>query len=211
MTDLFDRMFDRIMDMPIRQRVLLLGSSVFLLFFAYGYLLYLPRNDDIQTKETNLVALRQDRDRKLALVADLPRARQQVAELAAALKKAVAQLPGTKEIPDLLSGISAVARESGLEIQQFRQKPENFQEFYAEVPVEILVRGTYWQVEAFLKRVSDLTRIVNVSDIGIKAPALIENDPVRLQTACAATTFRFLDEAERQRLAKEREKKEGKP
>lgn len=211
MTDLFDRIFDRIMDMPIRQRVLLLGGSVFLLFFAYGYLLYLPRNADIQMKETNLVALRQDRDRKLALVADLPRARQQVAELTAALKEAVAQLPGTKEIPDLLSGISAVARESGLEIQQFRQKPENFQEFYAEVPVEILVRGTYWQVEAFLKRVSDLTRIVNVSDIGIKAPALIENDPVRLQTACAATTFRFLDEAERQRLAKEREKKEGKP
>lgn len=207
-----NELFDRIMDMPVRQRVLLLVGSVFLLFFLYGYMLYLPRNAEISEKEENLVALEQDRDRKLALVSNLPQLRQEVADLNAALKEAVAQLPDTKEIPDLLSGISAVARESGLEIQQFRQKAENYQEFYAEVPVEILVKGTYWQVEQFFKKVADLTRIVNVSDIGIKAPTLIENDPVKLQTSCAATTFRFLDEEERERIRKEREKqkKEGK-
>ena len=93
----------------------------------------------------------QDRDRKAALVANLPQAKQEVADLNAALKQAIAQLPDTKEIPDLLSGISAVARESGLEIQQFRQKPEIYQDFYAEVPVEILVQGTYWQVESVLQ------------------------------------------------------------
>ena len=207
-----NELFDRIMDMPVRQRVLLLVGSVFLLFFLYGYLLYLPRNAEIEEKDENLVALEKDRDRKAALVANLPQLRQEVADLNAALKKAVAQLPDTKEIPDLLSGISAVARESGLEIQQFRQKSENYQDFYAEVPVEILVKGTYWQVEQFFKKVADLTRIVNVGDIGIKAPTLIENDPVQLQTSCAATTFRFLDEEERERIKKEREKKakEGK-
>lgn len=207
-----NELFDRIMDMPVRQRVLLLVGSVFLLFFLYGYMLYLPRNAEISEKEENLVALEQDRDRKLALVSNLPQLRQEVADLNAALKEAVAQLPDTKEIPDLLSGISAVARESGLEIQQFRQKAENYQDFYAEVPVEILVKGTYWQVEQFFKKVADLTRIVNVGNIGIKAPTLIENDPVKLQTSCAATTFRFLDEEERARIKKERDKqkKEGK-
>jgi len=200
-------LFDRVMDMPVRQRVLLLVGSVFLLFFLYGYLLYLPRNAEIDEKQENLVALEKDRDRKQALVSNLPQLRQEVADLNAALKKAVAQLPDTKEIPDLLSGISAVARESGLEIQQFRQKAETYQDFYAEVPVEILVKGTYWQVEQFFKKVADLTRIVNVGDIGIKAPTLIENDPVQLQTSCAATTFRFLDEEERDRIKKEREKK----
>ncbi|MBX3025753.1 type 4a pilus biogenesis protein PilO [bacterium] len=203
-----NEIFDRIMDMPVRQRVLLLVGSVFLLFFLYGYLLYLPRNAEIDEKQENLSALEKDRDRKQALVANLPQLRQEVADLNAALKKAVAQLPDTKEIPDLLSGISAVARESGLEIQQFRQKQENYQDFYAEVPVEILVKGTYWQVEQFFKKVADLTRIVNVGDIGIKAPTLIENDPVQLQTSCAATTFRFLDEEERERIRKEREKKQ---
>ena len=203
-----NELFDRIMDMPVRQRVLLLFGSVFLLFFLYAYLLYLPRNAEIDEKRENLIALEKDRDRKAALVANLPQLRQEVADLNAALKQAVAQLPDTKEIPDLLSGISAVARESGLEIQQFRQKQENYQDFYAEVPVEILVKGTYWQVEQFFKKVADLTRIVNVGDIGIKAPTLIENDPVQLQTSCAATTFRFLDEEEREKIKKEREKKQ---
>jgi len=205
-----NELFDRLLDMPVRQRVLLIVGSVFLLFFFYSWFLFLPRNAEIQTKEENLVALQQDRDRKAALVANLPQARLEVADLNAALKEAVEQLPDTKEIPDLLSGISAVARDAGLEIQQFKQKPEIYQEFYAEVPVEILVKGSYWQVESFFKRVAELTRIVNVGNIGIKAPTLIENDPVKLQTSCAATTFRFLDEAERARIAKERKEKEGK-
>jgi type IV pilus assembly protein PilO len=204
-----NELFDRIMEMPLRQRVLLLTGGVFLCFFAYASGLYLPRHEEIQTRADNLDALRKDRDRKVALVANLPRARQAVAVLKAALKEAVAQLPDTKEIPDLLNAISAAARESGLEIRQFRQEPETYQEFYAAVPVEILVRGSYWQVEAFFQRVSELTRIVNVGDIGIKAPALIENDPVLLQTSCAATTFRFLDEAERQRIATARDEKGG--
>jgi type IV pilus assembly protein PilO len=205
-----NELLDRILDMPVRQRVLLLVAVVFLVFGGYAYMIYWPRADEISEKEETVENLRQDRDRKAALVANMAQAKQEVADLNAALKQAIAQLPDTKEIPDLLSGISSVARESGLEIQQFRQKPEVYQEFYAEVPVEILVRGAYWQVEAFLQRVSDLTRIVNVSDIGIKAPTLIESDPIKLQTSCAATTFRFLDEEERARIAKEREKKEGK-
>ena len=206
-----NELFDRILDMPVRQRVLLLVATVFLVFGGYAYLVYWPRVDEIAEKQETVVQLRQDRDRKAALVANLAQTRLDVAELNAALKLAIAQLPDTKEIPDLLSGISAVAREAGLEIQQFKQKAEVYQEFYAEVPVEILVRGAYWQVESFFQRVSALTRIVNMSDIGMKAPTLIESDPVKLQTSCAATTFRFLDEEERARIAKEREaKKEGK-
>jgi type IV pilus assembly protein PilO len=196
--------------MPVRQRVLLLVATVFLVFGGYAYLLYWPRADEIADKEQTVEALRQDRDRKAALVANLPQAKIELADLNAQLNKAIAQLPDTKEIPDLLSGISSVAREAGLEIQQFRQKQETYQDFYAEVPVEILVKGAYWQVESFFQRVSGLTRIVNMGQIGIKAPTLIESDPVKLQSSCAATTFRFLDEAERERIAAERAKKEGK-
>jgi type IV pilus assembly protein PilO len=201
---------DRIMDMPVRQRVLLLVGAVFLLFFGYAYFVYWPRADMIVQKRLDLEVLEKDRNRKKALIANLDDARRELEDLRAALRRAVAQLPDTKEIPDLLSGISSVARESGLEIAQFRQRPEIYQDFYAEVPVEILVRGTYFQVEEFLKQVSALTRIVNVKDIGMKGPNLVEEDPVKLQTSCSATTFRFLDEEERERIRKERESKERK-
>lgn len=201
-----NELFDRIMEMPTRQRVLLLVGSVGLIFFAYAYFVYWPRNDVIAAKEQTLEKMRSDRDRKAVLVANLEQARKQVEDLKAGLKKAVAELPDTKEIPDLLSNISAVARDAGLEIAQFRQRPEVFREFYAEVPVEVRVRGAYFQVEEFFRKVSGLMRIVNMADIGMKAPAKIVGDPIRLETSCSATTFRFLDEEERERIAKEREK-----
>jgi type IV pilus assembly protein PilO len=199
-------LLDRIMDMPPRQRVLVLVGGVGLIFFLYAYFIYWPRGAQIEQKQKNLESMRLDRDRKAALVANLEQAKKQVEDLRAGLKEAVAQLPDTKEIPDLLSNVSAVGRDAGLDIAQFRQLPEVFREFYAEVPVEIRVRGTYFQVEEFFRKVSQLTRIVNVANIGIKAPAKIVDDPIRLETSCAATTFRFLDEEERERLAKEREK-----
>lgn len=203
-------LLERFMELPPRQRLTLLVGGIVLVFFLYAYFLYWPGATRIGQMETQLNALRQERDRKAKLAANLSEARQQVADLQAALKEAVTQLPDTKEIPDLLSAISGVGRESGLEIVQFRQREERYQDFYAEVPVEMLVRGSYFQVEAFFGRVSQLQRIVNVSNISIKSPVVIPDDPVRLETACSVTTFRFLDEEERERIRKQREAEQGK-
>jgi type IV pilus assembly protein PilO len=192
--------------MPTRQRVLLLVGVVGALFLLYANFVYWPRSASIADKQESLESMIASRDAKAKLVANLAKAKEEVADLNAALKEAVAQLPDTKEIPDLLSNISTVVTDSGLEIALFRPRPEVYREFYAEVPVEILVRGTYFQVEEFFNQVSQLTRIVNVADIGLKAPATIADDNIRLETSCSATTFRFLDEEERERIAKEREK-----
>jgi len=202
-------LLERILDLPPRQRVLLLVGGVALLFFAYAYFLYWPRSALIEDKEQRKTDLVIDRDRKKAMVANLERTRKEVAQLEGDLRKAVAQLPDTKEIPDLLSSISSLGRESGLEILQFRQRPEKFEEFYAEVPVDILVRGTYHQVAAFFDKVGHMARIVNVGNVNTKSPAKIEGDALELDTACVAVTFRFLDEAERDRIAKQKEKEKG--
>jgi len=202
-------LLERILDLPPRQRVFLLVGGVALLFFAYAYFLYWPRSALIDDKEQRKLDLTLDRDRKKALVANLERTRKEVAQLDGDLRKAVAQLPDTKEIPDLLSSVSSLGRESGLEILQFRQRPEKFEEFYAEVPVDILVRGTYHQVAAFFDKVGRMARIVNVTNVNTKSPAKIEGDALELDTACVAVTFRFLDEAERERIAKQKEKEKG--
>ncbi|HVO28285.1 MAG TPA: type 4a pilus biogenesis protein PilO [Candidatus Margulisiibacteriota bacterium] len=202
-------LLERILDLPPRQRVLALVGGVALLFFVYAYFLYWPRSAEIDEKEQHKAELTSDRDRKKAMVANLERTRKEVAQLDGDLRKAVAQLPDTKEIPDLLSSISSLGRESGLEIIQFRQRPEKFEEFYAEVPVDILVKGTYHQVAAFFDKVGHMARIVNVSNVTTKSPAKIEAEAIELDTACVATTFRFLDEAERERIAKQKEKEKG--
>ncbi len=198
-------LIERFLELPPRQRAIAVVAGVGVVVFLYLYMAYWPRAENIQRMEKKLTQLQHDRDRKAKLAANLSAARQEVTDLRAALKEAVAQLPDTKEIPELLSSISGVGRESGLEIVQFRQRKEEFRDFYAEVPVDMLVRGSYAQVEKFFGSVSQLQRIVNIRNLIVKSPVPIPEDPVRLETSCSATTFRFLDEKERERIRKKRE------
>lgn len=203
-------LIERFLALPPRQRIFAVVGAVAAVFLGYYQLLFSPRNADIAKREKELAALRQERQEKQKLADDLPAARQRVADLEAELKKAKARLPDQREIPQLLSTISAVARESGLEVVQFRPAPEEYFDFYAEVPVAMKVKGSFYQVHAFFTRVSALLRIVNIGGISIATPVLAPPDPVRLDINCRTTTFRFLDEAERERIAKQRKQKDGK-
>lgn len=206
MNDLLERFFE----LSPRQRMVAIVAAVVVVLGAYVYLSYWPRSEQIRKKEGELVSLKDERDKKAKLAANLNDARVQVAALEAELREAEAKLPKDKEIPDLLSQIAAAGAEAGLEIPQFRQKPQEFREFYAEVPVDMVVRGGFFEVENFFDRVGKLTRIVNMNAISMKSPAQVKGDPLRIDVACRATTFRFLDEAERQKIAEQKKAKEGK-
>ncbi|GIW44160.1 MAG: hypothetical protein KatS3mg077_1442 [Candidatus Binatia bacterium] len=203
-------LLERLFELPPRQRILAIVGAVAGVVLLYAYFLYWPREAQIEEKTKQIEQLRRDRDRKAALVGNIEQARQEVQKLNGDLRKAMAELPDTKEIPELLSTISSLGIESGLEIVQFKQRDEQYEEFYASVPVDIVVRGTFHQVATFFDKVGRMPRIVNVSGVSIKAPQRIEGSEVVLDTSCAAVTFRFLDDAERERLAKQREKG-GKP
>jgi type IV pilus assembly protein PilO len=121
------------------------------------------------------------------------------------LKKAVAELPNQKQIAALLTHISAKAQEAGLNVILFRPRTENLQEFYAEVPVDITVKGSFHNTVSFFDAVGRLDRLVNIDNIGFKNPT-ISGDNVILETTSVATAFRFLNEAERKKAAEDRAK-----
>lgn len=202
MNDLLERLFA--LD---RQRRLLAYAGVLVAVgFLFWYLLYSPAAAALAAQAEKVETLRQDAAKKTRLASRLEEYRQEVKELDAQLRKALAQLPDQKEIPDLLSTVSSLGRESGLEILLFRQRPEIYQDFYAEVPVEMLMRGAYVQVTRFLGKVGALDRIVNVNDISMKTP-VIRDERMVIDTSCTAVTFRFLSEEERARIAAEKAKK----
>ncbi|HEY2387738.1 MAG TPA: type 4a pilus biogenesis protein PilO [Candidatus Binatia bacterium] len=199
MSDYIERFFE----LETRQRILVCCLTVLAVFGGYYYFVYSGRSAELAQLTERVEKLRDQRTAKQKLVANIDEARTAVRDLQAAVRKAEVQLPDKKEIPDLLSAISSAGRESGLEIMLFRQKPERFQDFYAEVPVDVLVRGNYHQVATFFDRVGQLDRIVNVSDIAMKEPK-DESGTMIIDTSCSAVTFRFLDEAERQKVAQQK-------
>jgi len=187
---------------PSRKIAIAIGVPL-LVLLAYWFLVVSPRMSRTSQLAAHIEEMEQERDKKKFEAEQMPERQKEVDALDKQLKFALTRLPDEKEIPELLSSISNLGRDSGLEILVFRQMPEGYQEFYAEVPVEMSVRGNYHQVAQFLDRVGKLDRIVNVSSIALKAPKNVD-ESVQLDVNSRITTFRFLSEAERQRLIKEK-------
>jgi type IV pilus assembly protein PilO len=200
-----NQLLTQLLRLPRQQKIgILAGLIIFLLVIGYFYV-YLPADDRVTKLAEEITSVRNDRDKKKALSANLPKLQRELQEWDAKLKAAVAQLPDRKEIPDLLSSLSTKAREAGLEILLFRPRAENFQEFYAEIPVDIVVRGGFFNAVTFFDEVGKLNRLVNIDNIDLKNPK-VGGDQVALEISTLATTYRFLDEAERKKVAEEKAK-----
>ncbi len=195
-------LIERLLGLEPRQKLgVILGAPLLILVLYYVFLAG-PRVVETAGLRQRVAEMEEDRIRKQAQTADRDKAAAQLRDVEQALARAMTQLPDRKEIPDLLSSISLLGRDSGLDILVFRQRPEAYREFYAEVPVEMEVRGTYHQVAAFLDEVGRLDRIVNVSNIEVTSPE-IQGGDLLLKARSRVTTFRFLSESERKKLTEE--------
>jgi type IV pilus assembly protein PilO len=202
-------LISRILELPKHQQIgLLVGLILAILVVDFLYL-YSPNSDRISSLSEEIEGARNERDKKKKLAANLPKLQQEIRNLDGMLKQAVAQLPDQKEVPNLLSSISNKARESGLEIIVFRPRAENFQDFYAEIPVDVVVRGGFHNVATFFDEVGRLDRLVNLGNINLKHYRVNE-DNVTIQASTMATTFRFLNEGERKKVADEKARAKAK-
>lgn len=120
----------------------------------------------------------------------------QLAEIEQSFGAMLRQLPGKTEVPSLLVDISQTGLAAGLQEELFRPQGEQIREFYAELPIQIRVTGTYQELARFINDVAALPRIVTVHDIALKG----RNDlpPGDLVMDLTAKTYRYLEEGEEQ-------------
>jgi type IV pilus assembly protein PilO len=200
-----NQLIDKIIDLPKLQKLGILAAIILLAGALYYSFLHAPLDDQIAKLADSVEIAKNEKIAKSKKAADIPRLRKDLAYLQLELKKAVAQLPDKKEIAQLLSGISAKAQGAGLNVLTFRPRAERLQEFYAEIPVDITVKGNYHEMISFFDNVGRLDRLINIDNLGFKNPT-VANDRVILETTTVATAYRFLDEAERKKVAEERAK-----
>ena len=200
-----NQILDAILERSTAQKIAMLAVTVILMIALYYSFLFGPRADELAKLADSVEIARNEKTVKTQKAANLSRLRQDLQRLDAELRKAVAQLPEKREIPELLSSISSKAQQSGLDVLLFRPRAESYQEFYAEVPVDITVKGNFYNTVNFFDEVGRMDRLVNIDNIGFKNPT-ISGDNVVLETTSVATAFRFLDEAERKKVAEEKAK-----
>ncbi len=104
------------------------------------------------------------------------------------------QLPSQNEMPSLLEDISRTGIATGLTFELFAPAPEVSHDFYIELPIQIIVNGTYQQLAIFLSRVAEMNRIVTLHDFVIEAPQLNKDkkiNPDILTMKLTATIYRY--------------------
>ncbi|HXT54333.1 MAG TPA: type 4a pilus biogenesis protein PilO [Candidatus Eisenbacteria bacterium] len=200
-----NQILDAILERSTAQKIAMLAVTVILMIALYYSFLFGPRADELAKLADSVEIARNEKTVKTQKAANLSRLRQDLQRLDAELRKAIAQLPEKREIPELLSSISSKAQQSGLDVLLFRPRAESYQEFYAEVPVDITVKGNFYNTVNFFDEVGRMDRLVNIDNIGFKNPT-VSGDNVVLETTSVATAFRFLDEAERKKVAEEKAK-----
>ena len=186
---------EKIFKMPTRQKIAV--WVIVLVAIALGFYFALIKSKqtelkDLQTKLNNLQTQIQE-NRKIA--DNLPLLQKEYNDLSMALDRALTELPNQKEIPSLLTSITTAGKGAGLDFLVFKPQSEEPMEFYAKVPVDISVSGAYYEVARFFNAVSELPRIVNISNV-VVSDISGAGERTNMKVACIATTFRFLDKKE---------------
>ncbi len=164
---------------------------------AFYFLYYTDKAKEIKGLENQAEKLRQEITTAKAIAAKLDEHLAEMEETKRLFAEASVLLPQKKEIPSLLTNISALGTNSGLNMATFSPGGERRQEFYAEIPVSISVKGPYHNIGTFLYEVSKLDRIVSAINISLGGGSMQRGEMV-LGSNINLITYRFLEEAEMQ-------------
>jgi type IV pilus assembly protein PilO len=119
--------------------------------------------------------------------------REQLATIEQEFGEMLKQLPNKSEMEALLTDINQAGLGRGLQFILFKPAPtEKKSEFYAELPISVKLTGNYHDMGAFASDVSQLPRIVTLSNISLKH----DKKSGGLEMAATARTYRYLDDDE---------------
>jgi len=162
------------------------GVGVFVWYYE------LPFREDMDARQTQLTALRNDVAKGQATAKQLGQFRAEVDDLEARLGSLRAVLPEEKDAADLLRRMQTVATQSNLTIKSFKPSPPVTKQLHAEWPIALELEGTYHNLAIFFDRIGKFTRIINITGLDVRGKE--PPDPnATIVAQCVATTFVLLD------------------
>jgi type IV pilus assembly protein PilO len=183
-----------ILKRPAYQRTLLLLALCGGILAAFVFLVILPQKEEYESllKRNQGLLTKLEDDRRIA--ANLPKFKAEYEKMQLQLDQALTELPNEREIPALLTSIATLAKDNGLDVLRFKPGNEAPKGFYAEVPVDLKLVGSFHQIASFFFAVGDLPRIVNIGSVTMAGPKKVGGTTM-LSVDCLATTFRFIEAA----------------
>lgn len=179
--------------MPVK---LVLLSVLFLILLGLGYwFLWSPEIDEFDQAKAKEEELRQVFLTKKAQAVKVEAYKQQMIDIEKTFGALLKQLPDKSQMDGLLTDINQAGLGRGLEFDLFKPGSETVADFYAEMPIQIKIKGNYHDIGAFATDISKLSRIVTLNDLAI-APLNKDGKDSMLTLEATAKTYRYLDSSE---------------
>ena len=179
--------------MPVK---LVLLSVVAIILIGLGYwFLWSPEIDELNQAKAKEQELRQTFLAKKTQAVKVEAYKQQMLDIEKTFGALLKQLPDKSQMDGLLTDINQAGLGRGLEFELFKPGQETVAEFYAEMPIQIKIKGNYNDIGAFATDISKLSRIVTLNDLSI-APITKDSKDSQLALEAVAKTYRYLDSSE---------------
>ena len=176
---------------PLAPRVAVL-VALFCAVLAAGW--WFSWSDELATleaKQQEELRLKDDFVAKKKQAVNLDLYTQQLSEIDRSFGALLKQLPNKSEVESLLVEINQSGMGRGLQFELFKPRAEVTKDFYAELPIEVRLTGSYHDFGAFAGDIGRLSRIVTLNNISISSA----KDGGLVMDA-VTKTFRYLDDEE---------------
>jgi type IV pilus assembly protein PilO len=189
---------------PLAPR-LLCAAGVMAAVVGLGYYFYwsgqFEEQDALAAQE---LKLRDDYRSKMAQAINLDALEAQQQQVNRYVERLEKQLPSKAEMAALLSDINQAGLGRGLQFELFKPGQVVVKDYYAELPIDIKVTGTYHDIGEFAADMARMPRIVTLNNL-----ALTAGKDGALALDAVAKTFRYLDQDELDAQAKARKAKKA--
>jgi type IV pilus assembly protein PilO len=158
----------------------------------------MPQQDQADSSVQKEETLKQEFVEKKRQAVNLPLYQKQLDEVTKDSDILLKQLPDKSQMDKLLIDINQAALGRELQVELFKPGTEKINDFYAELPINIKVSGSYDSIGNFTSDMAQLSRVVLFTDMDITT----QNGVVTL--TALVKTFRYLDQSEIEEKAKKK-------
>jgi type IV pilus assembly protein PilO len=187
---------------PLAPR-LLCAAGVMAAVLGLGYFFYwsgqFEEQDSLAAQEQTL---REAYKVKMAQAINLDALEAQQQQVNRYVERLEKQLPSKAEMAALLSDINQAGLGRGLQFELFKPGQVVVKDYYAELPIDIKVTGSYHDIGEFAADMAKMPRIVTLNNL-----ALTTGKDGVLSLDAVAKTFRYLDQEELDAQSKSKKKK----
>ncbi|MBK8115972.1 MAG: type 4a pilus biogenesis protein PilO [Candidatus Accumulibacter sp.] len=179
---------------PVVPRVSVLVGVLLLILLAGWFLVWVDQLEALQAKQRTELKLREEFVVKKKQAVNLDLYIQQLNEIDRSFGALLKQLPNKSEVESLLVEINQAGMGRGLQFELFKPGAEQIKDFYAELPINVRLTGTYHDFGAFAGDIGKLSRIVTLNNVAIVINPQSKDGTLVMDAI--TKTFRYLDEEE---------------